>query len=98
VRQFWNPNNPPPELFHYTSPEGFMGIVTTKTLWASDMLSLNDASEIQYPQRMIAEVLDEWACQISTQHREPFKTQLTEYMFRLYTLFVAWLSVKMAIC
>jgi hypothetical protein len=41
--QFWNPASQPAELFRYTSVEGFIGVVTTKTLWASNMLSLNDA-------------------------------------------------------
>lgn len=87
--RFWNPDDPRAELFHYTSPDGFIGIVSQKTLWASDMLSLNDASEVRYPQRLIGEVLDEYASQIPARYKEQFEIQLTDYMFRLYTPFIA---------
>ncbi len=85
----WNPGKEPPELFHYTTPEGFIGIVTSKTLWASDMLSLNDASEAEYPQRVITAIFDQ--LRFPPEHSlafEAFKTQLVEYTFRGYTPFV----------
>lgn len=38
---------PPPRLYHYTSPAGLVGIVTTRTLWATHVRFLNDASELE---------------------------------------------------
>jgi hypothetical protein len=35
-------------LFHYTELNGFLGIFTTKSLWASNAFFLNDFSEIEY--------------------------------------------------
>lgn len=86
--QFWTPENSPSELFHYTSPEALIEIVSSRFLWASDMLSLNDASEAEYPYKLIAEVLDKYHSGVPQEHRHRFKTQLTEYTFRLYAPFV----------
>jgi hypothetical protein len=87
-RRFWASQNAPRELFHYTSPEGLIGIVTSRSLWASDMLSLNDASEAAYPYKLIADVLDTHPG-VAEEHRHRFMTQLTDYTFPLYTPFVA---------
>jgi hypothetical protein len=35
-------------LFHYTSAEGLLGIIESKSLWASDPEFLNDARELKY--------------------------------------------------
>jgi hypothetical protein len=35
-------------LYHNTSIKGHLGIVETKSIWASNILYLNDASEINY--------------------------------------------------
>jgi hypothetical protein len=90
--RFWQVGNPPRAFFHYTSPEGLIGIVTGTAIWASDMLSLNDASEAAYPYRLIAEVLDAKHPHVSQEHIHRFKTQLTEYTFRLYAPFVVCFS------
>jgi hypothetical protein len=90
--QFWDAAKPPRALFHYTSPEGLIGIVTTKMIWASDMLSLNDASEAAYPYRLIGEVLDANHPNVSEKQRQRFKTQLTDYTFQSYAPFVVCLS------
>jgi hypothetical protein len=37
---------PPNVLYHYTSAEGILGIVETGQLWATNVLYLNDASEL----------------------------------------------------
>jgi len=87
--QFWDPGEVPSDLFHYTSPEGFIGIVRSKSIWASDMLSLNDASEANYAMRLTAELLDKYHPNVPDVDRQRFKTQLTDYMFPLYTPFVA---------
>lgn len=86
--KLWSSKNQPTRLFHYTAPDGLIGIATTKTLWASDMLSLNDASEAAYAFSLIADVLDNHHPAVSADHRQRFQTQLTEYMFRMYTPFI----------
>ncbi|HXZ32863.1 MAG TPA: DUF2971 domain-containing protein [Terriglobales bacterium] len=35
-------------IYHYTSNEGFLGIIETKTLWASKLHYLNDSTEFAY--------------------------------------------------
>jgi hypothetical protein len=47
----------PPNLFHYTSLENAFQILGTRTLWASDVLSLNDASELAYGTALMLSVL-----------------------------------------
>lgn len=34
------------ELMHYTTADGLMGIVTSKTLWATHARFLNDSEEV----------------------------------------------------
>lgn len=82
--QFWSPASQPAELFHYTSVEGFIGIVTSKTLWASDMLSLNDAAEASYATNLICDTLTAHHPEIP---RADFETQLN-YLFSLYVPFI----------
>jgi hypothetical protein len=86
--QFWSSTVVPGELFHYTSAEGLIGIVTSRSLWASDMLSLNDASEANYAFALLSEILDTYHSDVSDHDRHRFKTQLIEYTFRLYTPFI----------
>lgn len=38
----------PDLLYHFTSSEGLVGILRSRSLWASHALSLNDASEVSY--------------------------------------------------
>ena len=38
----------PPELFHYTSIEGLLGILTKGSFYASDILSMRDQSEFRH--------------------------------------------------
>ena len=37
---------PPERLFHYTSPNGIIGIASTKEIWATNVMFLNDLKEI----------------------------------------------------
>jgi hypothetical protein len=38
----------PKRLFHYTSQAGLLGIITSNVLWATNVLYLNDSSELAY--------------------------------------------------
>ncbi len=46
----WKPTDeePPPILYHYTSFDGFLGILHRKAIWASSIMHLNDALEITF--------------------------------------------------
>ena len=49
----------PPHLFHYTNPQGLVGIVTSKRLWASSADFLNDSSEPSYAFGVLKACFDE---------------------------------------
>lgn len=53
-------NEPIPEkLWHYTSIEGFYGIVKDKRMWATDARFLNDREELVHVDKIAAEILKE---------------------------------------
>ncbi len=45
------------EIFHYCDTTGLHGIVTSRRLWASDIFSLNNSSEVDYARLVICEAL-----------------------------------------
>jgi hypothetical protein len=45
----------PERLFHYTNSIGVQGILTSKSVWASDFKFLNDRSEVLYASNLIKE-------------------------------------------
>lgn len=49
----------PEKLYHYTSKEGFLGIIENKTLWASEILYMNDEKETRIPFEICKELLEE---------------------------------------
>ncbi|MBD5399126.1 MAG: DUF2971 domain-containing protein [Treponema sp.] len=49
----------PEKLYHYTSKEGFLGIIENKTLWASEILYMNDEKETRIPFEICKELLKE---------------------------------------
>ena len=44
----------PHVLYHYTSADGLIGILTTKTIWLTDLRYMNDLSELQYSRELVA--------------------------------------------
>lgn len=60
----WTKHNslptPPPAnpLWHYTTAEGLLGILTTHSIWATDMRYLNDTTELVHAERLIRDELD----------------------------------------
>jgi hypothetical protein len=59
--QYWpRPEGVVDEIFHYCDATGLHGIVTSKNLWASDIFSLNDSSEVEYARRVICDVLSRY--------------------------------------
>jgi hypothetical protein len=50
---------PPSVVYHYTTPQGVLGIVDSKALWATDIRFLNDSHEYRYALEMTREELAE---------------------------------------
>jgi hypothetical protein len=57
----WNPEI----LYHYTTREGLLGILRSRTVWATSIRFLNDASEYTYAQSKFIEKLREIRQRIS---------------------------------
>lgn len=56
----WPQDDTVKEVFHYCDATGLYGILTSKCLWASDIFSLNDASEVEYAMKLVADVSKEY--------------------------------------
>ncbi|TXT36351.1 MAG: hypothetical protein FD135_4348, partial [Comamonadaceae bacterium] len=63
---FWNearrlqlvPASYPDTIYHYTSIEGFLGIVRTRSVWMTDFSYLNDRREVRYGLDLLLEVVN----------------------------------------
>lgn len=44
----WKPGKAPKNIYHYTNSVGLMGILNTKSLWATDVWYMNDTGEATY--------------------------------------------------
>src|SRR5688572_3604625 len=60
-------------VFHYTSAEGLMGIISNGTFWLSNAAYLNDPAELSYPVELVNEVLRTHRLELLT----PLKGQMT---------------------
>lgn len=49
----------PRVLYHYTSPSGLLGILKTKTMWATDIWFLNDQKEVKVAMELAESILVE---------------------------------------
>ena len=47
-------------LYHYTDAQGFLGIVQSRQLWASNAAFLNDSTEVTYIRGVLAEVAEQF--------------------------------------
>ncbi|MET0400520.1 MAG: DUF2971 domain-containing protein [Longimicrobiaceae bacterium] len=47
----------PGVLYHYTSAEGLIGVVSSKSLWLTDLRFMNDFSELKYSRDLIVKQL-----------------------------------------
>jgi hypothetical protein len=46
-------------LYHYTSADGLIGILSSKSIWLTDLRYVNDASELQYAKTLIRRRIEE---------------------------------------
>jgi hypothetical protein len=49
---------PPDVLYHYTSGEGLLGIVRSREIWSTNILYLNDASELSHATEVLTSELE----------------------------------------
>jgi hypothetical protein len=56
-------------LFHYTTAAGLLGILSSSTLWATDLRFLNDAQEALYARDLFMEMI--WGADPATQPGHP---------------------------
>jgi len=81
--------NPRIPLYHYTGQNGLIGIISARSLRATNIIYLNDATEFESPLKMIQEQLSEQQknCQPeSNRHRNAtlFKTLINAYFGATY--------------
>ena len=48
-----------PFLYHYTSLKGLRGILSTRQIWATDILYLNDSAEFIFTINLLRTILKE---------------------------------------
>ncbi len=48
------------KLFHYTTLDGLMGILNSRSLWCSHIRTLNDPSELQYGKSLMISQIDKY--------------------------------------
>jgi len=74
----------PAQIYHFTDCDGLIGILKTKTLWASLATSLNDRSEMEYGRVLAREVVDAFA----TKSLDPgrFESAVTKQTWRVYVV------------
>src|SRR5436853_5035591 len=64
---------PPALLYHYTKHTGLAGIISSKRLWAGNLLFMNDASELEDGIRIFDRAIDRAQKQgLLDKDREPF--------------------------
>ncbi|MGD0355036.1 MAG: DUF2971 domain-containing protein [Dehalococcoidia bacterium] len=68
---------PPKILYHYTDQAGLIGILSSKTLWATKIQYLNDASEHTEPLSIAQSVLDRMTVQNA---KKPKAVQIIDFM------------------
>jgi hypothetical protein len=45
-------------LYHYTSAAGLIGILSSRSIWLTDLRFMNDFSELQYSQQVISQCIE----------------------------------------
>jgi hypothetical protein len=58
--QEWLDRPIPEKLWHYTSIQGFYGITTSQTIYATDYRFLNDREEVIHARKIAKELIDEY--------------------------------------
>jgi hypothetical protein len=70
-------------LYHYTTAEGLKGIIQNRSLWLTEISTLNDPQEMQYGKNIITEIITEY---IDKEVDANIKKMLTEIRGQLWGL------------
>jgi hypothetical protein len=82
-------------LYHYTSAEAFLGIVGTRTLWATDIRFLNDSEEFTFARDVLVKRLVERALQLRNEHaRKLIERELESLAVRTVSAYVVSFSER----
>ena len=70
----------PDIVYHYTDARGIVGIVQSNSLWASNAVFLNDASELIYLQNVVPAVIEELRTRYTDRHALSFITSFESWV------------------
>lgn len=56
-------------IYHYTSLEGLLGIIESKSIWSTNIIYLNDTSELNYAKKMFKEEIKSFRKATSNFHK-----------------------------
>jgi len=85
IREIFSTEHPE-HVYHYTDIQGLIGILSTRTLWATDVAYMNDASEYAYGGTIVDEVITDTEREFARVGllRKYLNTTATELGFRVY--------------
>ena len=78
--------SPPDHLFHFTDCAGLIGILRTKTLWASLATSSNDRSEMRYVRDLLHELITSKEIDTKTLSLKSLDVALDRQRWRVYVV------------
>ena len=74
---------PPERLFHYTSADGLLGIVHSGELWATNVVHLNDASELADARSLLSLLLEQLETWKLSENVRFFLTTIPVYLEKM---------------
>ncbi len=78
----WGHERPSDQLFHYTSPSGLKGILTSGVVWATDLTFMNDEQELSYGNELMEQLYNDKL----TKHSVDVASALLKYQPTLFSL------------
>ena len=80
----------PDVLYHYTSADGLIGILTSRSIWLTDLRYMNDLSEMQYSRELLGMRLAERLKQPAlSETQRDFLTRVSSNVGPFYRVFSA---------
>lgn len=75
-------------LYHYTSPQGLLGILQSQKLWATESLYLNDSTEINHGIELAEEIIDEKVLSVTSEVEKStlldIKEKINDFLGEVY--------------
>jgi hypothetical protein len=92
LKSLWS-ERPTTPLYHYTSPAGLLGIVESKSLWASGIQYLNDTTEYKHAASIVRDLLTRHLENVSDPRNDLYRLLLRgDAIYPDATVFVGSLS------